>query len=292
MPVSTFHPVPPTGDPSMTTLTPARGPRITLVGLTGRKGAGKDTAATGLTDLRWRRIAFADPLKRALALFNPPIEATGVMTRYSQNPLLPRKLAPDLGEALVRALVHTGHDLSVALEQDPDLARVMVEALDPFVTTPGSGDVRYLDDLLDAVDPLDRRHAWDRVKRSHPAVRHLLQRLGTESVRRCYRDSAWIDETRASLALMRERGKCVAVPDVRFANEAVLIHDLGGIVVRVTSTWSSGPVDTHVSEAGIPDELVDDSIHNDPDTIRPVRLRALLRETVHRYETRLPVARS
>ena len=37
-----------------------------LVGITGRKGYGKDTLATCLIDMGWHKFAFADPLKRML----------------------------------------------------------------------------------------------------------------------------------------------------------------------------------------------------------------------------------
>ena len=41
-------------------------PRIDLIGLVGRKGSGKDTAATGLTTRGWQRAAVATPLRNVV----------------------------------------------------------------------------------------------------------------------------------------------------------------------------------------------------------------------------------
>lgn len=46
-----------------------------LIGLMGRKGAGKDTAAGVLLEQDFRRVAFADPLKDALLEVDPIIPA-------------------------------------------------------------------------------------------------------------------------------------------------------------------------------------------------------------------------
>lgn len=46
-----------------------------LIGLMGRKGAGKDTAAEVLLEQDFRRVAFADPLKEALLEVDPLIPA-------------------------------------------------------------------------------------------------------------------------------------------------------------------------------------------------------------------------
>ncbi len=35
-----------------------------LVGLTGYAGSGKDAAAAGLTAIGWKRVSFAEPLRK------------------------------------------------------------------------------------------------------------------------------------------------------------------------------------------------------------------------------------
>lgn len=49
-----------------------------LIGLMGRKGAGKDTAAGVLLEQDFRRVAFADPLKEALLEVDPLIPASNL----------------------------------------------------------------------------------------------------------------------------------------------------------------------------------------------------------------------
>lgn len=46
----------------------------TIVGLTGFKGVGKDTAAAGLRQRGYRQVNFADPLRAMLLAMNPLIE--------------------------------------------------------------------------------------------------------------------------------------------------------------------------------------------------------------------------
>lgn len=48
---------------------------VTLVGIAGWARSGKDTAAQGLVDIGWTKAAFADPLKRALEILNPIVDA-------------------------------------------------------------------------------------------------------------------------------------------------------------------------------------------------------------------------
>lgn len=46
---------------------------MTVIGLTGLKGCGKDTAAAALVEDGWSRLAFADPLRQMLYQLNPII---------------------------------------------------------------------------------------------------------------------------------------------------------------------------------------------------------------------------
>ena len=48
-----------------------------IIGLCGYSGSGKDTAAMGLIEQGWRRIAFADPLRKMALIINPQIAHTG-----------------------------------------------------------------------------------------------------------------------------------------------------------------------------------------------------------------------
>ena len=48
-----------------------RKPERQIIGLAGHSGVGKDTAAQGLTDAGWTRVAFADGVREALLALNP-----------------------------------------------------------------------------------------------------------------------------------------------------------------------------------------------------------------------------
>jgi hypothetical protein len=92
---------------------------------------------------------------------------------------------------------------------------------------------------------------WDGSKEELPPCSHcgmlqgrqLLQVLGTEGVRANIGRETWLDVARREI----QRHKNVVVSDVRFFNEAGLIHMLGGEVWRVVRPGYSG--DSHASEA-------------------------------------------
>lgn len=94
-----------------------------IVGLKGHIGTGKDTAAAGLIERGWIRIAFADPIKRL---------ATGLGWNGTKDPD-GRRFLQELGDATKDAL---GPDIWV------DLAEARIDA---HATAPGIvvTDVRY-----------------------------------------------------------------------------------------------------------------------------------------------------
>jgi hypothetical protein len=99
--------------------------------------------------------------------------------------------------------------------------------------------------------------------------RKLMQTLGTDWGRNCIDKSLWLNSMRARIkgytdvANFGYRGAIVVVTDCRFDNEAELIKELGGLVVRVVrdETPEVGE-DSHPSEAGVSDELVGLTVHN------------------------------
>ena len=153
-----------------------------ILGLTGRAGAGKDTAAAALRTLGFERVAFADPLREML-------RALGLRDEHMVGPAkeLP---VPHLGLSFRRLAQTLGTEWGRAL--DPEL--------------------------------------WVKVAR---------------------------DRVRTAL----ERGKHVVVTDVRFDNEARMIRDAGGRVVRIERPGAD-PVLEHASEAGVDPALVSATIWN------------------------------
>lgn len=92
--------------------------------------------------------------------------------------------------------------------------------------------------------------------------RQLVQTLGTEWGRHMVRADVWTIAMRHRWALVKQMGAAgMCVTDVRFADEAEALRRMGGCVVRIIRPGVES-VAAHVSEAGIPDELVDFTVWN------------------------------
>ena len=95
-------------------------------------------------------------------------------------------------------------------------------------------------------------------------ARVMLQTLGTEWGRASVDPDIWVK------AAMREAEYYLGWPDfhnfkvifddVRFANEAVAIRQAGGKVYRVSRKDFEASTDFHISELGLPAELIDGEI--------------------------------
>jgi hypothetical protein len=89
--------------------------------------------------------------------------------------------------------------------------------------------------------------------------RFLMQTLGTEWGRDTVASTLWIDLWKQNVRGIR---KHVVAPGVRFEDEALAIRDMGGVVMRVVRP-DAPAVRAHMSEAGVPDDLVSWEIVND-----------------------------
>jgi hypothetical protein len=143
-----------------------------LIGITGRKGSGKDTVGAILRTLYgYRTLAYADPLKRACR------DIYGLTVEQTDGPLA----------------------------------------------------------VKEAVDP-----RWGL------SPREIMQRFGTE-VGRSIHTETW---TRAAMLRVEAEPGWWAITDVRFDNEAEVIHARGGIVLRVDRPGLGEGVGAgHASEA-------------------------------------------
>lgn len=113
------------------------------------------------------------------------------------------------------------------------------------------------------------QHGWEWCKTHVPEIRRLLQVMGTEVGRGIFGESSWTDIAVRKIAeyanvesLVVGVTAKVVVTDVRFANEADLIHDLGGQVWKVERS-GFGPVNAHASE--VLDFEVDRIVDNNTD---------------------------
>jgi hypothetical protein len=106
-------------------------------------------------------------------------------------------------------------------------------------------------------------HGWEGAKNTYPAVRRLLQNIGT-GVRDTIDSDAWIDVAGNKISLTQGS---VVVTDVRFPNEVDRLYDFGSVgdevaIVRITRP-GVGPVNNHISETAIDDITPDFEIIND-----------------------------
>lgn len=82
--------------------------------------------------------------------------------------------------------------------------------------------------------------------------RHAMITLGTEWGRDLIAHDLWISIWRRRVNKWMDLGMNVVVDDLRFANEAAAVRDLGGTVVRISGRNTSSIA--HISEKGVFDE--------------------------------------
>jgi hypothetical protein len=147
-----------------------------------------------------------------------------------------------------------------------DALREALYRLNPWVCVvlPFNFDVPKEDyvRLRDLVDT----YGWDEAKQYHE-VRVLLQAMGTEVGREVISDTVWIDIVLRQIEQQWD-GRFV-ITDVRFENEAQALDDAFGntsgasLVLAKIVRPGVGPVNAHVSDAGLPDFYFDETINND-----------------------------
>lgn len=149
-----------------------------------------------------------------------------------------------------------------------DMLKKCMRDLNPIVTLDGE---RY----AEVVDRLG-----DHESKNIPEVRRLLQAFGTEVVRNNLGDNMWVEvvEQQIRRAWAADENALFTITDVRFPNEVKAVHDLGGIVIRLTRPQAglTGDHAKHASEQHLTN--VDHEVLNDtdsPDDLREKLLAAL-----------------
>lgn len=108
-------------------------------------------------------------------------------------------------------------------------------------------------------DQIERRIEGDLKQQYDPLLqlqtpRHAMQTLGTEWGRDCIDSGLWTGIAEARIRAHLAAGDRVVVDDCRFDNEAAMIRDLGGLIVRLTER--GGIAGGHVSERGVVPDLI------------------------------------
>lgn len=93
--------------------------------------------------------------------------------------------------------------------------------------------------------------------------RQIMQWLGTDMLRKHFGDDFFLKHMKMRIEHAKNANVAMfLITDVRFDNEAEMVRDMGGKVVRIARPGVK-PVNAHVSENGIQNRLVDFTIQND-----------------------------
>jgi len=152
------------------------------------------------------------------------------------------------------ALILKKYGSSFEIVHFADKLKAMALAIDPYVQVPGADNILTFKRLTDVIN----EHGWDGAK-CLSDVRRLLQRLGTEAVRKHLGENTWVKALFNDL----EAGKNYIIPDTRFINEAAAIREADGIILRIQRP--SVEVSEHASESEQVNMKCDCTIHNDDD---------------------------
>lgn len=136
-----------------------------------------------------------------------------------------------------------------------DEVKAMLYDLNPYIGDPDDGEPTSLQAVINM-------WGWDDAKREIPAVRTMLQRLGTECLRARDPDF-WLNAWKKKAHHTEQN---IVATDVRFENEADAIRDYGGTLIYISragcycdghssenieSQWA----DAIIQNKGTPEEL-------------------------------------
>lgn len=133
-----------------------------------------------------------------------------------------------------------------------DRMRDAVEALNPTIRLDVDG-LQWTCPLATGL----KMYGWEGLKQYSPDIRGYLQRMGTEVGRDMFGANFWVEQA-LTVASQYEH---VVFSDVRYPNEADIIHAKGGILWRVEREGIEKS-DAHTSESLIETIKVDSVIKN------------------------------
>lgn len=250
-------------------------PRIPLIGLTGRKRSGKNTAAQLIQPDAGRHVAFAEPIKRILMDIDPYVTGERSIDTGDNNiPLWKekRRLKDALRDAIQAhtvAVLDGTQGLSPQMCLSPQvLLSEAVRTLHPVLREPLGYSGRHpsvfrLSHIIEKIE--DFELFKDSEKPVDIEIRRLQQKLGTEVGRELVDRDLWTKtaQTKIEALLADAPGQIVAVTDCRFDDEASTIADMGGHIIEIVRPGLGENTDAHASEKGIHPALVDTTIVND-----------------------------
>ena len=135
-----------------------------------------------------------------------------------------------------------------------DPLREWLYGLNPVVSSDSYGRVFRVRDVVDDV-------GWDEAKSTFE-VRALLQRIG-EFGRELLGEDIWIETLHAKM----DPHEKYVITDARFKNEVKYLKKRVGAVAVHVHRPGIGPVNGHISDMGVPLNLLDGVITNDRDVV-------------------------
>lgn len=105
--------------------------------------------------------------------------------------------------------------------------------------------------------------------------RDIMQKVGTDLVRVCVRDSYWLD---IAIPLIQSMEGNIIITDARLPNERAILKAIGGTLVRIKRKGYEGS--GHVSETSIGDDSEYDVIINNSGTLTELQHDVLMWHTM------------
>jgi hypothetical protein len=210
-------------------------PKFKLIGLAGKIGSGKTTAAEIMGEFGYKRVRFARALKDMS-------EAGGVPRAYLEEQELKKKEFDFLD----------GRDpFAVAFEMVCNLiGTTPVEMTTGNVSWGEKPECLFGKSIVEAIDALVDSGIFN-PPGTTTSARKIQQLLGTEWGREQINENLWLYMFDKDCAAA---GEYVIVDDCRFPNEVTHIHSKGGVVVRIRSAddeTSNNGIAGHASEQEI-----------------------------------------
>lgn len=141
-----------------------------------------------------------------------------------------------------------------------DILRECVYTMNPIVE---------FHDRFDRLQNIVDRHGWDYAKVNCGEVRRLLQVMGTEVGRELIADNLWVDLVTDQIEGCWDNPEAkFVITDMRFPNEVTGLREFvlakpEEVVLWKVTRPGVGPVNAHISDAGLPDQVFDRVIAND-----------------------------
>lgn len=208
--------------------------KVTIVGIKGFKGSGKDTVASMISYILHDGIMKANYDTWLLYHKNRFVENDEIIIHFAD------KLKDDISE-------FCGIDRKLLDRQD-----IKEENYYNFKTGIVSTNIKDADVVIDDIDEFDYDNLAPLLflynNNISIKIRVLLQYYGTNIIRNHFWKEAFIRYTiNKAFDIRNSKGQCI-IADARFDNECEVIKQCGGMIIKIDRKSSNDNHDSHESE--------------------------------------------